>query len=56
MTEIKEKVAKDKFKATQDNFKELLFEAVEESVKHAKGEISLEKEILSLTEVTCGVK
>ena len=46
----KDRGGKSKFKVTQDNFKDLLFEAVEESVKHAKGEISLKEEILSLPE------
>ena len=41
---------KKKIKVTQDNFKDLFFEAVEESVSHAKGKISLREEILSLPE------
>jgi putative transcriptional regulator len=41
---------KEKLRVTQDNFKDLFFGAVEESVKHAKGKISLKEEILSLPE------
>ncbi len=41
---------KKNIKVTQDNYKDFLFEAVEESVKHAKGKISLKEEILSLPE------
>ena len=44
------KKEKNKLVVTQDNFKELLFESVEESVRHAKGEISLKEEILTLPE------
>lgn len=46
----KEKGGKNKVIVTQDNFKELFFGAVKESVKHAKGELSLREEILSLPE------
>jgi len=47
MADLKEK---SKFKVTQKNLKDLLFESVEESVRHAKGELSLREEILTLPE------
>ena len=41
---------KNKIKITQENFKELFFESVEESVLHAEGKLSLKEEILFLPE------
>ncbi len=50
MRGVKQKGGKSNFKVTQENFKELFFNAVKESVRHAKGEINLKEEILSLPE------